>query len=142
MINRAGEMICPAYDELALGYRRIRTDASGAEYWRDLFGTFAFTISGPGVGARLGLDVDEVTAASVKRTYRKGVTYEMRQQPDVGRRLAGLFGLRWSLVRVKEETLSTLAEGALTITRAASAATAPRPTSGGGAIYIFADRRP
>jgi hypothetical protein len=137
-IDISNRMIVRAYDALAVGYQML--DATG--FARELPGSkFGFTLSGPGVGSALGIEIDEVTAVSARRAQPNGFTHEMRHAPLVGPALAGLVDLEWSLNRLWRDSVEPLDAGPLTIETAAYAAGVLRPPLIGGAIYLIIDRR-
>ncbi|OWK29218.1 hypothetical protein [Sphingomonas dokdonensis] len=86
-----------ALDELAVGYRWLLPDGSAS----DMLGeSYAFIITGPGIGTRLGLPVDFAIALSEREADRDGVYHAMRLPANTAPQLAGMVGLRWQVAEV------------------------------------------
>ena len=137
-ISISGRMIARAHDALAIGYQML--DATG--FARELPGArFAFSISGPGVGAALGIDDDVVTALSSPRRLSNGFTHVMRHDPHVGPALAGLVDLKFAVDRLWHDHDEPIEAGPISIEQAAAAAITGRPDQVASALYLIIDRK-
>lgn len=88
-----------ALDELALGYRWLLSNGMAS----DMVGErYAFIITGPGIAAKLGLEVDFAIALSEPEQDEDGVYHAMRMPAATAPLLAGMVGLRWQIAEVLE----------------------------------------